>query len=153
VKYDVSGVWNGPIVYSSFRSGGVPCEQAFDRRIGRSCRIALRHTYLTARGLSWSSSISRKETSPPVHATGVQNALALHGCISPPASISWETWRFESCVFARESPIGGRLSKRFVADSSVEEDGLELAVPPRRNRLWGATPPNESSLNMRGLFL
>jgi hypothetical protein len=25
-------------------------------------------------------------------------------------------------------------------DSSAEEDGFELAVPPRRERLWGATP-------------
>ena len=120
MKYDVSGVWNGPIVYSSFRSGGVPCEQAFDRRIGRSCRIALRHTYLTARGLSWGSSISRKETSPPVHATGVQNALALPWLYIASSVHLVGNLRSESCVFARESPIGGRLSKRFVADSSVE---------------------------------
>jgi CheY-like chemotaxis protein len=29
---------------------------------------------------------------------------------------------------------------RFVTDSPLEEDGFELAVPPRRERLWAATP-------------
>jgi hypothetical protein len=28
----------------------------------------------------------------------------------------------------------------FAADSPLEEDGFELAVPPRRERLWAATP-------------
>jgi hypothetical protein len=29
---------------------------------------------------------------------------------------------------------------KFARDSPLEEDGFELAVPPRRERLWGATP-------------
>jgi hypothetical protein len=29
---------------------------------------------------------------------------------------------------------------KFVADPLLEEDGFELAVPPRRERLWAATP-------------
>jgi hypothetical protein len=29
---------------------------------------------------------------------------------------------------------------RFAPDSALEEDGFELAVPPRRERLWAVTP-------------
>jgi hypothetical protein len=32
------------------------------------------------------------------------------------------------------------LDRRSVADSPLEEDGFGLAVPPRRERLWAATP-------------
>src|SRR5580704_11542521 len=32
------------------------------------------------------------------------------------------------------------LKVRFAHDSPLEEDGFELAVPPRRERLWAATP-------------
>ena len=35
---------------------------------------------------------------------------------------------------------GGARRGRFVRDSPLEEDGFELAVPPRRERLWAATP-------------
>src|SRR5215469_5726643 len=36
---------------------------------------------------------------------------------------------------------GRRLERnRKFVDSPLEEDGFELAVPPRRERLWGATP-------------
>jgi hypothetical protein len=42
------------------------------------------------------------------------------------------------------APSGGRpllhWIHRFAIDSPLEEDGFELAVPPRRERLWAATP-------------
>ena len=41
------------------------------------------------------------------------------------------------------SPVRGTAAMQeanFVADSLLEEDGFELAVPPRRERLWAATP-------------
>jgi uncharacterized protein YaiI (UPF0178 family) len=42
------------------------------------------------------------------------------------------------------------LRDRKFADSSLEEDGFELAVPPRRERLWAATPgkPCRFGLNL-----
>jgi hypothetical protein len=38
----------------------------------------------------------------------------------------------------KRSKVGEQ--KRSSLDSPVEEDGFELAVPPRMERLWGATP-------------
>jgi hypothetical protein len=32
-------------------------------------------------------------------------------------------------------------------DSAAGEDGFELAVPPRRERLWGATPAKHADLD------
>ena len=40
----------------------------------------------------------------------------------------------------RQKPEVPYQRNRWFADSPLEEDGFELAVPPRRERLWGATP-------------
>jgi nucleotide-binding universal stress UspA family protein len=42
---------------------------------------------------------------------------------------------YQAIIDAARSPT----PEQFVADSPLEEDGFELAVPPRRERLWAAT--------------
>jgi hypothetical protein len=53
----------------------------------------------------------------------------------PWSSICWPFVPLTSPPAADEPP-----KVRFAIDSSLEEDGFELAVPPRRERLWAATP-------------
>jgi hypothetical protein len=49
-------------------------------------------------------------------------------------------WRELDSNLRFRARAGSILPVRFVADSLLEEDRFELAVPPRRERLWAATP-------------
>ena len=49
-------------------------------------------------------------------------------------------WRLDGKEIMRSNNARRRERNRKFVDSPLEEDGFELAVPPRRERLWRTTP-------------
>ena len=64
---------------------------------------------------------------------------AMH-CGHRQHSVSHAKPRYGGASERRSVHLHGPSMVEFAPDSPLEEDGFELAVPPRMERLWGATP-------------